>query len=46
MGRVIPPRRVDDKPIVRFGATGYIQQYVVLAKRVILSRVFHSLERR
>ncbi|MGR4865796.1 type II toxin-antitoxin system RelE/ParE family toxin [Caulobacter sp. LARHSG274] len=32
--------------IVPFGSAGYVLQYVVLPERVILSRVFHSLERR
>jgi toxin ParE1/3/4 len=32
--------------IVPFGSAGYILQYLVDADRVVISRVFHTLERR
>ena len=32
--------------IVPFGSAGYVLQYAVRGERVIVARVFHSLERR
>jgi plasmid stabilization system protein ParE len=32
--------------IIPFGSTGYVLQYSVRGERVIIARVFHSLERR